>query len=85
MFMAYAPILPRVSCWQHSIHNIHNKHATCMFMANAPILPLVSFWQHIIHKNSRNHIRAGGPGDNSIPPPPQQMVICQNCTIWISP
>ena len=68
MFMAYAPILQLVSFWQHGIHNIHNKHATCMFMAYAPILPLVSFWQHSIHKNSTNHIWAGGPGDNSIPP-----------------
>ena len=64
------------NCHGFLFNYIHNKHATCMFMAYAPILPLVSFWQHSIHKNSTNHIRAGGPGDNSIP---QQMVISQNC------
>ena len=56
------------NCHGFLFNYIHNKHATCMFMAYAPILPLVSFWQHSIHKNSTNHIRAGGPGDNSIPP-----------------
>ena len=70
------------NCHGFLFNYIHNKHATCMFMGYAQILPLVSFWQHSIHKNSTNHIRAGGPGDNGIPP---VMVISQKCAIWISP
>ena len=56
------------NCHGFLFNYIYDKYATCMFMAYAPIIPLVSFWQHSIHKNSTNHIRAGGPGDNSIPP-----------------
>ena len=55
----------QLTCHLH-VHTLCADLTTCKLLAA----------QHsqIIH--STNHIRAGGPGDNSIP---QQMVICQNC------
>ena len=65
---------------------IHSKHATRMFIIFTVTMPLACSWPmrrsyHLqafgsIEFTFTNHIRAGGPGDNSIP---QQMVICQNC------
>lgn len=64
--------------YQHSQLTCHlHVHTLCADLTTCKLL--AAYHSQIIH--STNHIRAGGPGDNSIP---QQMVICQNCANWIS-